>query len=151
MAQYIEVNEKTINGINHKTPVVKAFNTEYIERTQAVDALGTNDTEIFLGGKSVKDLRRVDEDQSSVLSGINATPTSDVQKAFSVTIVKREGDLQERVEPYGLNLLKSDVVEFYSDGGSGTVIVTQGNNNKAERVVYYASQDYSSIKTRWDL
>ena len=151
MAQSIEVTEKVVNGKTLGTPLVKSLNTSYIERTQAVDASGTNDTEIFLGGRNTKDLRRVDETQAAVLAAMNAAPTTDIETGLSVTVKKKEGDLEERITPYLLTIAKSQIVEYYADPNDDTdsIIIVAVNDNSAERTIYTVDDTYAALKAKW--
>jgi hypothetical protein len=112
---------------------------------------GTNDTEVFLEGKSGKDLRRINEIYSDVLTAINTASTADVEKVIDLTIRKKEGQLEERVTPYKKSIEKSRIVEFQADPNlSDNSIVTVKKGKGAERVIYYVSNTYGAIKASFN-
>ena len=151
MAQALEVTEKEVNGTVHATAIVKSINSDFVEYFRGVDASGTDDSEIFLKGRATKDLRRVDENYAAVLAVMNGATTTQVEKAVSLTVKKREGQIESEVSPYLQGFAKVKVVEFYEDpnvSGDSIVITSRGKNDM-ERDVWYVSESYDAIKASW--
>lgn len=152
MAQSIEVTEKVQNGITNATPVVKSYVVANIESHQAVDASGANDSEVFLTGRGMKDLRRVDQDYASVLALINAAPSADVEKTVDLVVKRKDGQLEERVTPFNKAVEKHRIVEFYEDtnAAGNSVVIVKKDDNRAERVIYYVTNTYAALKASFD-
>lgn len=152
MAQSIEVTEKVNNGIENATSIVKSYVVANIESHQAVDASGEDDSEIFLNGRGMKDLRRVEQDYTTVLGLINAAPTADVERTVDLTVKKREGELEERVTPYSKAVEKSRIVEFFVDPNvaGDSIVVVKKDHKRAERVIYYVENSYIQLKASFD-
>jgi hypothetical protein len=152
MAQSIEATEKQVNGITHKTPIVKSYVVANIESHQGVDASGDDDSEIFLRGKGIKDLRRVDQNYAAVLALINAAPSADVEKTVDMVVKKKDGQLEERVTQYNKAIEKDRIVEFWEDLNSigNSIVVVKKDINRAERVIYYVTNSYAALKASFD-
>lgn len=151
MAQVIEVTEKSVNGKTHKTPITKYYNTGLIENTNAVDASGTNDCEIFLAGRATKDIRRVDETQAQILALINTPPTTDVEKGVSLTVKARGGQLESNTTPYVRTFGKTSIIEFFADpndSGDSFVVTRYGKNN-AERQIWLVDDIATDIRDKF--
>ena len=151
MAQALEVTEKEVNGLVHATPITKSINSDFVEYFRGVDASGTDDSEIFLRGRATKDLRRVDENYAGVLAVVNGATTTQVEKAVSLTVKKREGQLESEVTPYLQGFPKVKIVEFYEDlNASGdSIVITSRGKNDMEREIWYVSETYAAIKAKW--
>jgi len=152
MAQSIEVTEKVNNGIENATSIVKSYVVANIESHQAVDASGDDDSEIFLNGRGMKDLRRVEQDYATVLGLINAPSTADVERTVDLIVKKREGQLEERTTIYNKAIEKSRIVEFYLDANSpgDSIVVVKKDYKRAERVIYYVQNSYNQLKASFD-
>ena len=144
--------EKNQNGSLHATPITKSYVVANIESHQAVDASGTNDSEIFLSGRGTKDLRRVDQNYAAVLAAINAAATANVEKTVDLSVKKKDGQLEERVVPFNKAIEKDRIVEFYEDPNvSGdSIVIVKKDVNRAERVIYYVSDTYTALKASFD-
>jgi len=152
MAQSIEITEKVENGTTHPNPIVKSYVVNHIESHQGVDPAGDNDTLVFLSGKGLKDLRRVDQDYATVLGLINASPSADVERTVDLVVKRKEGQLEANVTPYNKSINKNRIVEFYEDPnsiGNSIVIVTK-HRNRAERINYYVTNTYAALKASFD-
>jgi len=152
MAQSIEVTEKVNNGIENATSIVKSYVVANIESHQGVDASGDDDSEIFLNGRGMKDLRRVEQDYATVLGLINAPSTADDERTVDLIVKKREGQLEERTTIYNKAIEKSRIVEFYLDVNSpgDSIVVVKKDHKRAERVIYYVQNSYIQLKASFD-
>ena len=153
MAQALEVTEKEVNGLVHTTPITKSINSDFVETFRGVDASGTDDTEVFLTGRATKDLRRVNENYAAVLAAMNGATTSQLEKSVSLTVKKKEGQLESEVTPYLRGFPKVKTVEFYEDlNASGdSIVITSRGKNDMEREIWYVSETYAAIKAKWIL
>jgi len=151
MAQALEVNEKEVNGKVHESPIIKSINTDYIEYFKGVDDSGVDDTEIFLKGRATKDLRIVEENYLAVLSGVNGATTTQIEKSLSLTVKKKDGQLESEITPYSQGFAKVKVVEFYEDPNAigDSIVITSRGKNDMERDVWYVGDSYDSIKASW--
>jgi len=151
MAQALEVTEKEVNGKIHATPITKSINSDFVEYFRGVDASGADDSEIFLKGRATKDLRIVDENYAAVLAVMNGATTTQVEKAVSLTVKKKEGQLESEVIPYLRGFSKIKIVEFYEDpNASGdSVVITSRGKNDMERDTWYVSETYTAIKAKF--
>lgn len=151
MAQAIEVTEVINNGNTHKTAITKSINTRFIESFQREDiTAASNDTKIILFGKGTKDSRHVSEAYGTVLTAMNAAPTTDIQKALTMTVKARQGDIETGIT-YLKAVAKKQIVEFYADPTDATdtiIVVAEGENN-AERRVYLVNETYAATKAFW--
>ena len=100
----------------------------------------------------MKDLRRVEQDYTTVLGLINAAPTADVERTVDLTVKKREGELEERVTPYSKAVEKSRIVEFFVDPNvaGDSIVVVKKDHKRAERVIYYVENSYIQLKASFD-
>ena len=151
MAQSFEVTEKVVNGKTHATAITKSYNSAFVDRFVGVDASGTDDTEVFLKGRATKDLRRVNENYAAVLAAMNAAPTTDIEKAISLTVKAKQGDLEERITPYLQGFGKLSIVEYYADpnDANDSIVITAKGKNDMERQVWTVDDTYAAIKAKW--
>jgi hypothetical protein len=144
MADAINVIEKSENGKVSVTPKNKIINTAYIEH---FESSGINNTKIYLKGRGGEDSRILNENITSVLSKCNEHFNS-LEPAISLTVLKKEGQIESSITPYIKGFMKSEVVEFFADPkdeDDRTILITAKGDNDMERSVWYIDGELFDI------